>query len=92
MLDTLEVHIKKISQRFSSNIYTPSEYRKTYTNIQNKKTKVQKFETAESLFPTVSFQVVTSPSPLTVNRGRGQRIGRLPSWQENCFLQLPIFC
>ena len=39
--------------------------------------------------PTVSFQVVTSPSPLTVNPGGGQRGGRLPSWQENCFLQLP---
>ena len=47
------------------------------------KTKVKKFETEESLFPTVSFQVGSSPSPLTVNRGRGQRIGRVPSWQEN---------
>ena len=26
-----------------------------------------------------------SPSPLTVNRGRGQRGGRVPSWQENCY-------
>ena len=43
-------------------------------------------------FPTVSFQVGPSPSPLTVNRGRGQRIGRVPPWQECCFLQLPIFC
>ena len=41
MLDTLEVHIKKISQRFSSNIYTPSEYRKTYTNIQNKSEEIR---------------------------------------------------
>ena len=53
------------------------------------KTKVKKFETAESLFPTVSFQVGSSPAPLTVNRGRGQREGRVPSWQKNCFLQLP---
>ena len=33
--------------------------------------------------PTVSLQVVTSPSPLTVNRGGGQRGGRVPSWQKN---------
>ena len=44
--------------------------------------------------PTVCLPVGTSPSPLTVNRGRGQRGGRVPSWQENCFLQLPprFFC
>ena len=33
--------------------------------------------------PTVSFQVGPSPSPLTMNRGRGQRGGGVPSWQEN---------
>ena len=32
--------------------------------------------------PTVSLQVVPPLSPLTVNRGKGQRIGRVPSWQE----------
>ena len=55
------------------------------------KTKVKKFETAKSLFPTVSFQVGSSPSPLTVNRGRGQRIGRVPSWQENCYFATAHF-
>ena len=35
--------------------------------------------------PTVSLQVGTSHSPLTVNGGRGQRVGRVPSWQKNCF-------
>ena len=49
------------------------------------KTKVKKFETAKSLFPTVPLQVGTPPAPLTMNRGRGQRIGRVPSLQENCF-------
>ena len=39
--------------------------------------------------PTVCLPVGTSPSLLTVNRGGGQRGGRVPSWQENCFLQLP---
>lgn len=46
------------------------------------KTKVKKFETANSLFPTVPLQVGTPPAPLTMNWGRGQRIGRVPSWQE----------
>ena len=32
--------------------------------------------------PTVFFQEGSSPSLLTVNRGRGQRGGRVPSWQE----------
>ncbi len=35
-----------------------------------------------NLFSSCIFQVGTSPSPLTVNRGRGQRRGRVLSWQE----------
>lgn len=38
-----------------------------------------------NLFSSCIFQVGTSLSPLTVNRGRGQRGGRVPSWQENCY-------
>lgn len=88
MLNTFGVHIKRIFQRFSNNINSmPQVNTEKHTRIS--KTKVKKFETAESLFPTVSFQVGSSPSLLTVNRGRGQREGRVPSWQENCFLQLP---
>ena len=81
MLNTFGVHIKRIFQRFSNNINSmPQVNTEKHTRIS--KTKVKKFETAESLFPTVSFQVGSSPAPLTVNRGRGQRIGRVPSWQE----------
>ena len=84
MLNTFGVHIKRIFQRFSNNINSmPQVNTEKHTRIS--KTKVKKFETAESLFPTVSFQVGSSPSPLTVNRGRGQQTGRVPSWQENCF-------
>ena len=35
--------------------------------------------------PTVLFPLVPSISPLTMSRGRGQRIGRVPSWQKDCF-------
>lgn len=56
MLDTLEVHIKKISQRFSSNIYTPSEYRKTYTNIQNKKQKCRNSKQRNHFFQLYPFK------------------------------------
>ena len=88
MLNTFGVHIKRIFQRFSNNINSmPQVDTEKHTRIS--KTKVKKFETAKSLFPTVPLQVGSSPSPLTMNRGRGQRIGRVPSWQENCFLQLP---
>ena len=81
MLNTFGVHIKRIFQRFSNNINSmPQVNTEKHTRIS--KTKVKKFETAESLFPTVSFQVGSSPAPLTVNRGRGQREGRVPSWQE----------
>ena len=88
MLNTFGVHIKRIFQRFLNNINSmPQVNTEKHTRIS--KTKVKKFETAESLFPTVCLPVGTSPSPLTVNRSGGQRGGRVPSWQENCFLQLP---
>ena len=45
-----------------------------------------------NLFSSCIFQVGTSLSPLTVNRGRSLRGGRVPSWHENCFLRQPIFC
>ena len=43
-----------------------------------------------NLFSNCPFPLVSSPSPLTVNRGRGQRGGGVPSWQKNCFCNCPF--